>query len=146
SMSRQSIVQIASVNPALFISTLTFDLIHSKGAAERAGCLKLLGLFISKKPLILHPYLPRIVESMVKCLDPNVPQIRDALQQIVTVNFAEMVRTFPNVAFHHGSQRLAVGAVEGAVVVYDLRTATRVQVLEGHTKAVAAVSISPDGK
>ncbi|KAI9092699.1 hypothetical protein DFS34DRAFT_287308 [Phlyctochytrium arcticum] len=144
--SRQALVQIATVNPALFISTLTFDLMHSKSAAERAGGLKLLGLFIAKKPIILYPHLGRIVEAIVKCLDPNQPQIRDALQQIVTVNFAELVKTYSNVAFHHASQRLGVGTTEGIAVVYDVRIAAKVQVLEGHTKAINALSFSPDGK
>ena len=67
---------------------------------------------------------------MVKCLDPNQPHIRDALNQIVTVNFAELVKMYPNVAFHHGLQRLAVGTIEGTIVVYDLRTGTKVQVME----------------
>lgn len=66
----------------------------------------------------------------MKCLDPNQPQIRDSLQQIVTINFAELVKTYPNVAFHHASQKLAVGTVEGTGIVYDVRIAARVQMLE----------------
>ncbi|KAI8590480.1 hypothetical protein BDZ88DRAFT_394563 [Geranomyces variabilis] len=145
-VSRQAIVQIASCNPALFISTLTMDLMHSKSASERAGSLKLLGMFIAKKPLVLLNHLGRVVEAIVKCLDPNLPHIRDALQPIVTVNFAELVKRFPNVAFHHASQRLAVGTMDGVGVVYDVRIAARVQIMEGHTKSITAVSFSPDGK
>jgi len=44
------------------------------------------------------------------------------------------------------SQRLAVGTNEGAVVMYDLKTAIRLYVLEGHKKAIAACSFSPDGR
>ncbi|KAI8824039.1 uncharacterized protein EV422DRAFT_564745 [Fimicolochytrium jonesii] len=143
---RQAIVQIATCNPALFISTLSFDLMHSKSAVERAGALRLLGMFIAKKPLILYPHLGRMVEAIVKCLDPNQPHIRDALQHIVTVIFAELVKRFPNVAFHHTSQRLAVGTMEGVGVVYDVRIAAKVQIMEGHTKPITAVSFSPDGK
>ncbi|KAI8919270.1 hypothetical protein DFJ77DRAFT_427879 [Powellomyces hirtus] len=144
--SRQAIVQIASCNAALFISTLTMDLMHSKSASERAGSLKLLGMFIAKKPLVLLPHLGRVVEAIVKCLDPNLPHLRDALQGIVTVNFAELVKRYPNVAFHHASQRLAVGTMEGVGNVYDVRIAAKVQIMEGHTKSITAVSFSPDGK
>ncbi|KAL2911240.1 hypothetical protein HK105_209296 [Polyrhizophydium stewartii] len=140
-MARQALVAIASVNAPLFISTLTFDLVHARVTAERGGSLKLLGMLISKKPVVLYPHLSRIVDSMVKTLDPNTPQIRESLQQIVTVNFAELVRTYPCVSFHAGTQRLAVGSAEGSVVVYDLRTATK-----GHTRPVHAVSFSSDGK
>ncbi|KAJ3110282.1 hypothetical protein HK100_003087, partial [Physocladia obscura] len=145
-VSRQAVVQIASVNPGLFISTVTFDFVHSKIIAERVGGLKLLGMFVAKKPMLLYSHIPRIIESMVKSLDPNVAGMREAVQNVVTSNFAELVKTFPNVAFHHGSQKLAVGTAEGPTVVYDLKTATKAQVLEGHARPVTAVAFSPDGK
>jgi WD40 repeat protein len=44
------------------------------------------------------------------------------------------------------SQRLAVGTSEGAIVMYDLKTATRLYVLESHKQALAACSFSPDGR
>jgi WD repeat-containing protein 7 len=44
------------------------------------------------------------------------------------------------------NQRLAVGTSEGAVVMYDLKTGTRLYVLEGHKKRPAACSFSPDGR
>ena len=44
------------------------------------------------------------------------------------------------------SQKLAVGTSEGAVVMYDLKTATRLYVLEGHRKRTTACSFSPDGR
>ena len=44
------------------------------------------------------------------------------------------------------NQRLAVGTSEGAIVMYDLKTGTRLYVLEGHKKRPAACSFSPDGR
>lgn len=44
------------------------------------------------------------------------------------------------------TQRLAVGSNEGAVVMYDLKTAIRLYVLEGHKKEITACSFSPDGR
>lgn len=49
-------------------------------------------------------------------------------------------------AFHGPTQRLAVGTDDGAVVVYDVKTATRLYVLEAHRTPVTAVSIAPDGR
>lgn len=46
--SKLAVAQIAASNSSLFVSTITFDLSHSKSATERSDCLKLLGLFISK--------------------------------------------------------------------------------------------------
>lgn len=48
--------------------------------------------------------------------------------------------------FHTATQRLAVGTNEGAIIMYDLKTATRLYVLEGHKKRLSAISFSPDGR
>lgn len=53
---------------------------------------------------------------------------------------------YPSVDFHTPSQRLAVGTNEGAVIMYDLKTATRLYVLEGHKRRLTACSFSPDGR
>jgi WD repeat-containing protein 7 len=53
---------------------------------------------------------------------------------------------FPSVDFHMVTQRLAVGTSEGAIVMYDLKTGTRLYVLEGHKKRLDACSFSPDGR
>jgi hypothetical protein len=45
---RRSIDLITDCNPGLVISTLNFDLIHSKSHSERSGCLKLMTGFFSK--------------------------------------------------------------------------------------------------
>jgi WD40 repeat protein len=44
------------------------------------------------------------------------------------------------------SQRLAVGSSDGAIVMYDLKTATRLYVLEQHKRSVVACGFSPDGR
>jgi WD40 repeat protein len=83
---------------------------------------------------------------MVKILDPNHPMVRESLQNIVTVNFAELVKNFPSVDFNAASQKLAVGTNDGKTIVYDLRAATKVHVLDTHSGAIHGVSFSPDGK
>ncbi|TPX36151.1 hypothetical protein SmJEL517_g01417 [Synchytrium microbalum] len=145
-LARQSVLMIATANPGLFASTIVFDLGHAKTAAERAGGLRLLGMFMAKKPLILYGSIPKIAEAIVRSLDPNIPTIREALLPAATAALAELVHVYPNASFHGTSQRLTVGGPDGAIVLYDLRTATRMQVLEGHTKPVSAVSFSSDGK
>ena len=57
-----------------------------------------------------------------------------------------MISSFPTVDFHQNTQRLAVGTSEGAIVMFDLKTATRLYVLEGHKQRLAACSFSPDGR
>jgi WD40 repeat protein len=54
--------------------------------------------------------------------------------------------SFSTIDFHSGTQRLAVGTSEGAVIMYDLKTASRLYVLEPHKTSVSSVNFSPDGR
>lgn len=102
----------------------------------------------------------------MKSLDPNATTHREAVLGTATEIIGYVVKTyftfppsrlslrlltflilrFPTVDFHMASQRLAVGSSDGAIVMYDLKTATRLYVLEQHKKSVAACSFSPDGR
>lgn len=71
-------------------------------------------------------------------LSPRCSKLTDSF-------FFSSLRSFPTIDFHMASQRLAVGTDEGAIVMYDLKTATRLYVLESHKQGPAACSFSPDG-
>ncbi|GAA5977576.1 hypothetical protein JCM10908_005026 [Rhodotorula pacifica] len=144
-LARNATLQIAGVNTPLLMTTLLFDILNTPDAATRNATLKLLGFMIRKKPLVIFTNLPRVVDAVVKCLDPAVSSLRETVQQAATVILNELVRTYPSVDFHGKSQRIAVGTHEGAAVVYDLKTATRLYVLESHSRPVTALSWSPDG-
>ncbi|GAA5886694.1 hypothetical protein JCM6882_005860 [Rhodosporidiobolus microsporus] len=144
-LARNATMHVAGVNTSLFMSTLVNDIVHAPTAAARNATLKLLGFMIRKKPLVLYTSLPRVAEAVVKSLDPTVSTLRETVHQAATVILNELVKTFPSIDFHGKSQRLAVGTHEGAAIVFDLRTATRLYVLEGHTRPVTALSWSPDG-
>ncbi|SDA01421.1 BZ3500_MvSof-1268-A1-R1_Chr10-1g02649 [Microbotryum saponariae] len=144
-LAKHATLQVASVNTPLFMTTLIFDILNAPSASHRNATLKLLGFMIRKKPLVLLTSLPRLAEAVVKSLDPTVTALRKTVHQAATVILNELVRTYPSIDFHGSSQRLAVGTHEGAAIIYDLKTATRMYVLEGHKRAVTAVSWSRDG-
>ncbi|EMD39624.1 hypothetical protein CERSUDRAFT_132102 [Gelatoporia subvermispora B] len=146
SQARTAVLQIATNNSALFMTTLTIDILHPRSLNHRKSILQLVIFLIRKKPLTLYSNLPRLVEAVVKSLDPNSTASRDAVLDSATEILGHIVRTYPTVDFHMATQRLAVGTSEGAVVMYDLKTATRLYVLEGHRKRTAACSFSPDGR
>ena len=56
-----------------------------------------------------------------------------------------MVRMFPMVAFHHESQRLAVGTHDGPIAIYDVRTSAKWKILEGHSGNVTCLSFDSKG-
>jgi WD40 repeat protein len=61
---------------------------------------------------------------------------------VVTLNRTR----FSTVDFHSATQKLAVGTHEGALIMYDLKTASRLYILEPHRHPVSAVNFSPDGR
>jgi hypothetical protein len=144
-MARQAILSIATSSTAVFVQTLVLDLTHAKTAEERKGCLRLISVFVHKKPGILQPHLLRIVEGVIKCLEPNNSQLRETLLQYVTTTLADLVKTFPSIAFHGSTQRLLCGDWDGPCVVFDLKTGQKWQILEGHGTCSAA-AFAPSGK
>ncbi|KAI0320952.1 hypothetical protein OF83DRAFT_1102148 [Amylostereum chailletii] len=143
---RQAVLHIVTNNTALFMTTLSLDIMNAQDVEHRRSVMQLVAFLIRKQPLIIYPNLPRLVEAVVKSLDPNSNTNRDAVLDTATEILGHVVKTFPSVDFHMGSQRLAVGTSEGAIVMYDLKTATRLYVLECHKRRPAACSFSPDGR
>ncbi|KIK67043.1 hypothetical protein GYMLUDRAFT_216928 [Collybiopsis luxurians FD-317 M1] len=143
---RLAILHIASNHTPLFMTTLGLDILNPASTEHRKSVMQIVAFLIKKRPLVLYPNLPKLMEAVVKSLDPNSTSDRDAVLDTATEILGHVVKTFPNVDFHMPSQRLAVGTSEGAMVMYDLKTAIRLYVLEGHTKRIAACSFSPDGR
>lgn len=143
---RLAILLVASSNPPLFMSTLSMDILDAKSAESRSSIMKLCVFMARKKPAVLENGLPRIAEAVVKSLDPNVGKMRDDVWQAATVILNELVLAFSTIDFHSRTQRLAVGTHEGAVIMYDLKTASRLYVLEPHKAPASAVCFSPDGR
>ncbi|KAJ7119871.1 hypothetical protein C8R44DRAFT_878257 [Mycena epipterygia] len=143
---RLAVLQIASNNTPLFMTTLALDILNPLGMEHRKSVMQIVAFLIRKRPLVLYPNLPRLMEAVVKSLDPNSTSHREAVLDTATEILGHVVKTFPTVDFHMASQRLAVGTSEGAIVMYDLKTAIRLYVLEGHKKRITACTFSPDGR
>ena len=145
-LARAATLQIAAENTPLFMTTLSLDILHARSAAHCSATMRLVAFMVRKRPSVLVANLPRLAEAVVKSLDPTHTTMREAVVNAATVMISELVSTYPSVSFFGVGQRLAVGTHEGAVIMYDLKTATRLYVLEGHRRRTDAVSFSPDGR
>ncbi|KAF8065183.1 hypothetical protein FPV67DRAFT_1501698 [Lyophyllum atratum] len=146
SQARLAVLQIATSNTALFMTTLGLDILTPPTLEHRRSVMQIVAFLIRKRPLVLQPNIPKLMEAVVKSLDPNITTHREAVLDSATEIVGYVVKTFPTVDFHMATQRLAVGSTDGAVVMYDLKTAIRLYVLECHTKPISACSFSPDGR
>ncbi|KAF8964335.1 hypothetical protein BDZ97DRAFT_1919029 [Flammula alnicola] len=138
---RLAVLSIAAGNMPLFMGTLCLDILTPPTMEHRRSVLQVLAFLIRKRPYVLQPNLPRLMEAVVKSLDPNSTSDRDLVLDTATEIIGYVVKTLSYVY-----SRLAVGTNEGAVVMYDLKTAIRLYVLEGHKKPITALSFSPDGR
>ncbi|CAO1625229.1 unnamed protein product [Parajaminaea phylloscopi] len=121
----------------------------SPAATSASTTMRVVAFMARRRRQLLFPNLPRLAEAVVKALDPTQPAShREALLPAATAMIGELVSAYGTICFHRTLQRLAIGTHEGAVVLYDLRSATRLFVLEGgHTgHSLDAISFSPDGR
>jgi hypothetical protein len=88
---RLAVLHVASTNPALFMSTLSMDILDAKTVEGRKSIMKLCVYMARKKPEVLENSLPKVVEAVVKSLDPNVGKMREDVQQTATVILSELV-------------------------------------------------------
>ncbi|VDB82793.1 unnamed protein product [Peniophora sp. CBMAI 1063] len=143
---RQAVLNIVTHHTGLFMTTISLDIMNPRDVEQRRSVMQLVAFLIRKRPLLIFPSIPRLVEAVVKSLDPNHNSDREAVLDSATEILGHIVQTFPTVDFHMASQKLAVGTSEGAIVMYDLKTGTRLYVLEGHKTRPSSISFSPDGR
>lgn len=90
---RAAVIQLASTSGAIFITTITMDILDAKSIAQRNSIMKLCVFVARKKPSVLLPSLPRLAEAVVKSLDPTRVNMRESIQQTATVILNELVST-----------------------------------------------------
>lgn len=90
---RSAVLQIAASNTPLFITTLAIDILHPRSVQQRKSVMQLVIFMIRKKPLVLYSNLPRLVEAIVKSLDPNSNATREAVLDSATEILSHIVQT-----------------------------------------------------
>ena len=143
---QRALLEIGAFQPMLFISTVGEEMLRPDTSDEyhRTSIMAMVSL-VKKRPLSLSRHLSAVVEAVIKSLDPSKPLLRKACLQASTKALHELVKRFPVVAFHQRSQRFAVGTSGKLIIIYDLRTATKWRLLEGHQGIISALAFAPDG-
>eukprot|EP01117_Protostelium_nocturnum_P009691 TRINITY_DN3461_c0_g1_i1.p1 TRINITY_DN3461_c0_g1~~TRINITY_DN3461_c0_g1_i1.p1 ORF type:complete len:1249 (-),score=384.08 TRINITY_DN3461_c0_g1_i1:37-3783(-) len=151
-VSGQALMLIGIYDPKTFINSLG-ALIHDpqespgKGIpGQHSQAIVCLGNLIRQDPVSLLPLLPRLVEIIVKSLDPHVPYMRDHCLSATTSVLHVLVKKYPMISFHQETQRMAVGTKEGPIIIYDLKTATKWWTLEEGNQQVTALNFSSNGR
>jgi len=139
----KALVELACAEPRTFVGAIAHE--ARKG---NTGALGQLVKVFRKAPVSMLGVLPLTVDVIIKGLDPSDTALRKALLKKSTQALFTLTKLYPQVAFHQGSQLFAVGSdksLKCAILIYDLRTATKLNVVEGHTADVNCVSFSEKG-
>ncbi|KAJ1613604.1 WD repeat protein [Cryptosporidium canis] len=115
------------------------------GINYTCNVLSLLVYFVSSFPEYSFPYLNMVVDISIGFLDPLDSTLRKGTITAVTSVLFILVSAFPMITFHQNTQRFAIG-FDRSIIVYDLRTATKWRVLQGHTHQVDALCFNKEGE
>lgn len=94
--------------------------------------------------MILSAPLPYFIDAIMKLLDPSFLEIRSNLLPLSSKFLFACFRTFPFIDYHSDKQKYAVASDKGPIVIYDLKTGTKNNVLESLSSRASVISLSPD--
>ncbi|XP_077994081.1 WD repeat-containing protein 7-like isoform X2 [Glandiceps talaboti] len=147
---------IATARPSVFITTMAKEVARHQALAANAQyptallnasplvkakpeILRIIELLVDKMQNDVSDLLVEVMDIVVHCLDPVQLKARGLSEVFPAITRFNMVSYCPN------SRRVAVGARNGALALYDQRTA-KCQMISGHQNAVTALCFSQDGK
>jgi hypothetical protein len=140
-----ALVAFGAIEPQAFFDYVESRL-HTLSPQRQQAMVLCIARLMRRDRLQLYPCLPRVVGVILGVLDPHQIAVRDLCLPAVTSVLGYAVRYYNMVAFEQTKQKLAVGYPTGDVVLYDLRTASRYLHFPAHTKPIACLHFSPDGK
>ncbi|TDH71943.1 hypothetical protein CCR75_003410 [Bremia lactucae] len=141
------LVEVGAYEAAFVLNVLHQEMhIHDRPLGFHQSILLYMMELVSTHYLLLCRHLPALIDTIMACLEPTKPDRRRRCLPLSTRCLHGLVRRFPMVDFHQETQRLALGTMDAVIVIYDLRTATKWRVLDGHGSAVSAVRFRLDGQ
>jgi WD40 repeat protein len=153
---RHALGQIATSRPPAYISTLACEIARYNSMQQNAQhvtttlqsvlqrakpeMLRNIDLLIKSMPNEIWDLMIETMDIILHCLD-----FKHLKEQSLGDVFPSIISRFPNVSYCSTSRRIAVGAKNGKMAIYDLKQ-PKSQVIVGHTQAVTCLAFSPDGK
>ncbi|KAL4617309.1 WD repeat-containing protein 7 isoform X2 [Arapaima gigas] len=152
---RHALSLIATARPPAFITTIAREVhrhtalqantqsqqnVHTTTLARAKGeILRVIDILIEKMPTDVVDLLVEVMDIIMYCIEGSLVK-KKGLQEC----FPAICR-FYMVSYCDRSHRIAVGARQGSVALYDVRTG-KCQNIHGHKGPITAVSFAPDGR
>ncbi|EGD83413.1 hypothetical protein PTSG_12116 [Salpingoeca rosetta] len=139
---------VVTKSPRAFIHALTF-FVERDDANYSEGMLALLRKLVLRHPSSLLDQLETIVDTVMRTLDPN-KTARTKCAKLAKRVLSDICRTYPMIArvpsTSSATARLAVGAQDGKLTIFDLKTATVWKVVQAHSAPISATAFDPTCK
>ncbi|XP_064472350.1 WD repeat-containing protein 7-like isoform X2 [Ornithodoros turicata] len=153
---RHALSLIATARPPAFITSLAREVARYNTLAQNAQSLnislhqtvlsrarpeilRIVELLIDKMQTEVAELLVEVMDIVIHCLDPTQLKMKGL------VEIFPAICKFNNVSYCGLTRRIAVGAKNGNLALYELRT-SKSQNIPAHSSAVVACAFSPDGK
>lgn len=153
---RHALTLIATARPAAFITCMAREVARYNTLAQNAQALNVnlnnsvlhrakpeilrgVELLIDKMQSEMSDLLVEVMDIILHCLDPGHLKIRPLAEV-----FPAVCR-FNQVSHCSATRRIAVGAKNGQIALYELRY-NKCQMIPAHNAMITAVAFSPDGK
>ena len=130
----------------LFISTVGEEMLRPDMSDEyhRTSIMAMVSL-VKKTPVVTCVIYQLLLKLLLNHLIPSKPLLRKGCLQASTKALHELVKRFPVVAFQTHSTICCWNCWK-VIIIYDLRTATKWRLLEGHKGMISALAFAPDGE
>ncbi|XP_061149313.1 WD repeat-containing protein 7 isoform X2 [Syngnathus typhle] len=152
---RHALSLIATARPPAFITTIARE-VHRFNAAQansqsqqnvhtttlaraKTEILRVIDILIEKMPGDVVDLLVEVMDIIMYCIEGSLVK-KKGLQECFPA-----ICKFYMVGYCDRSHRIAVGARQGSVALYDVRTG-KCQNIHGHKGPITAVSFAPDGR
>eukprot|EP01102_Stenamoeba_stenopodia_P005550 TRINITY_DN1630_c3_g4_i1.p1 TRINITY_DN1630_c3_g4~~TRINITY_DN1630_c3_g4_i1.p1 ORF type:complete len:345 (-),score=72.19 TRINITY_DN1630_c3_g4_i1:69-1082(-) len=144
-VAQQSLLLIGGQQPSVLISFLIEEVLKKNFTVpQHASAMSVISSLIKKTPAAMIDQIGRLIEAIIRCLDPTDLSKREKVLKSTTSVLHAFVKRYPFISFDLAYQRLAVGSGK-LVSIYDLKTATKWALLKGHESMVCAAEFSSDG-
>ncbi|GFG30733.1 hypothetical protein Cfor_11981 [Coptotermes formosanus] len=153
---RHALTLIATARPAAFITTMAREVARYNTLQQNAQALN-----VNLSNSVLHRAKPEILRGVELLIDKMQNEMADLLVEVVDIvlhcldpghlktrGLADVfpaVCRFNQVSHCPSTRRIAVGAKNGQVALYELRS-QKCQMIQAHGAAITANTFSPDGK
>uniref|UniRef100_A0A182W7E0 Cyclin-K n=1 Tax=Anopheles minimus TaxID=112268 RepID=A0A182W7E0_9DIPT len=153
---RHALRLIATARPAAFITTMAREVARYNTMQQNAQAIS-----VPITQSVLHRAKREILQCVEMLIDKMQTEIANLLVEVMDITLhcvdsgdlknkglaevSPLMCKFNQVSHCSASRRIAVGASNGHLAIYELRQ-NKCQMIPAHTKPVTALAFSPDGK